>query len=238
MLPMNLLVNQGLFPIANFIAYLIIGFLFSTCHEEDGLAYNPCKIPTQLELLHPAAPSRAWLPYQTGNELVFMTRDSQILKFMVSKSFVPGRVYDAFYVICPQDSTQLKQVNYAAETWTTQFQNTNPMHSLISMDFQISTLLDKKTSRLDKIQLADIMEVSITTSNFPPSKNISFVIFDRGYNDPSEVNHLWADTLWLNSQWYQEVYYSVEKDGGPILYFKDYQPFAIQYKNKLYLATR
>ncbi len=199
--------------------------IFWACNQEGSLS-NPCTRHFELESLKPSDYSKVWLPYQTGQNLIFRNNQSETMLFLVDQTNVPLKSdRKVFYVPCYEDSTQLNDVYYTDLSYQTSWINKDSTSNLRSILIERSVIIDDQTSRLDQLNLADILSIRFHLRL--PDRSVyefgvlQFPVFYRGYTHALKSSYSYSSSVEIAGMIFQNVYSNYENNEHLKVYYTE-----------------
>ncbi|MBK9107210.1 MAG: hypothetical protein IPM92_02215 [Saprospiraceae bacterium] len=229
--------NQATYSLKNVLSFICCVFLFS-CDPNNDEDYKPCLTPFRLEAFWPANVSFEWIPYHQNIYYTFKHSSTDSLQFQLSQFREPQDFLQSnFFVICPQDSHQMKPVDYILKSYRFTLKNTNPSQELSKIQLQLATLLDERNSSYDKVLLADILTISATLKTDGDFPLLQFPVLDRGFIPHNNIRFLYQDSLYLDQKLLYSVYYNDENPFQIQIFYTNSGIEAIRFKNKFYFRN-
>lgn len=214
---------------------LLLFLLYSGCSQPTG-DYDPCSIDLQLETLQPSTNSFQWVPYQPQAHLEFAGDHGARILLVYSEDLPSCEpTFGHFDIICPQDSSQNRKVNYQSLAKCSELINADEASELHSVGIVLRTWLDERRSTLDRPLLSDVIEVSFLYANGARRNILRFPVLDRGFGEVFTNEFRFDATLMLNGKQLMNVYRSAASDPEEEAYYTPYGLEAIRHQGKLYL---
>lgn len=221
-----------------FIFYLQI--FFTSCRNEESV-YNPCLKHYQTEDFRPSNVSLSWAVFLDHQNLIFENENGEQTKFTVTTANeITESLKSLFIIVCPEDSFQTSEVNYKTFEYLTICNKTEGKTSLNAILVHLDVILDELHSNLDKVKLADIVNIDFRvkpngSSDSTTTRILEFPVLERGYKDALSAAYLHLDSIQLNHQVFYDVYYNYDNSEQLKVYYSRAGLLAFQIDGELFV---
>jgi len=200
-------------------------FLFTNCMPSDS-GFDPCSRHYELDSLEPAEASTHWIPYFTGQMLQAKSLAIGVIPFRVDSVPILINSERSFFEIpCYEDSLKINRVFYTSLMYQCKLINLSKLLAVREIHISLYVLLDELNSKLDKLKLADILEVDFILSEAGQSNTkrmvIQFPVLDRGFANTFKSNFKFDPELILGGKIFKNVYSNYEINDKLKVYYSD-----------------
>ena len=214
-------------PIAgfSFLFLILLTFNFLNCSNSDA-DFDPCTRHYELEALKPAEFSNQWIPYFKGQILQAKSNNAAPIPFQVDSFPILIHGDRSFFEIpCYEDSTKTNRVFYSSLAYQCKLVNQSKLLDLREIHISLYVLLDELESKLDKLKLADILEIDFVLMDTGISNTKRFIlqcpVLDRGFANAFKSNYKFDSNLTLNGKTFLNVYSNYELADKFKVYYSD-----------------
>ncbi len=228
--------ERPLYAFLKLLSVVCVWTGYSSCRHLNEEPFNPCEVAQKLEDLWPTTLSVDYLNYPVNRLLLFTNSQGETDSFRVAESMQAQEgLYSSFKIQCPYDSAQQSQVDYHVKEYSYTLVNLDTNSLIQNIQFELSVVLDERSSTLDRPLLADLLTIRTKQSRRGSYKVLQFPLTLRGYENPIQGGYQFYEIYNLAGRQFSNVYVNEDNESELKLYCNQDGLIGIQSSAGLFL---